>query len=82
MLACALALGAIAAAPVFAGCEADVKAAEEAAAKATDAKQRSEAQTHIDAARSELAKANEKACAEHVTAANAALKTKPELKTQ
>jgi hypothetical protein len=74
VLACALALGGIAAAPAFADCQSDIKSAEEATAKATDAKQKAEAQRHIDMAKSELSKANEKACSEHATAAKAALK--------
>ena len=73
VLACALALGGIAA-PAFADCQADIKAAEEATAKATDAKQKAEAQRHIDMAKAELSKANEKACTEHVSAAKTALK--------
>ena len=80
VLACVLALSGGVAAPAFAGCEADLKAAEEATAKVADAKQKAEAEKHIAMAKSELATANEKACAEHVAAANAALKTKPGMK--
>lgn len=80
VLACVLALGGVVAAPAFAGCEAELKAAEDATAKITDVTQKAEAEKHIAMARSELAAANEKACGEHVAAANAALKTKPVLK--
>ena len=74
VLTCALAVGGMAAMPAFADCQADIKAAEEAVAKVTDAKQKAEVQMHIDAAKSELAKSNEKACSKHVTEANAAMK--------
>jgi hypothetical protein len=74
VLACALALGGIAATPAFADCQEDIKSTEEATAKTTDAKQKAEAQKHIDLAKAELDKANEKACTEHVTAAKTALK--------
>jgi hypothetical protein len=79
MLACMVALG-MAAAPAFADCQADIKAAEEAATRATDAAQKSSAESHIRMARDELAKANEKACAEHVAAAKQAL-NKPAMQT-
>ena len=74
VLACLLALSGMAAAPVFADCQADVKTTEDAAMKVTDAKQKAEAEKHIDMAKAELAKSNEKACSEHIAAANAALK--------
>jgi hypothetical protein len=80
-LACVVALGGLAAAPVFADCQAEIKAAEEAAMKVTDAKQKADADSHLGMARDELARANEKACSDHVAAANAALKTKPAMKT-
>ena len=80
VLACALTLSGLVAAPAFAGCETDLKAAEAAAAQATDAAQKADAEMHITAAKSELKAANEKACAEHVAAANAALKIKAEKK--
>lgn len=79
VLACALALGGLAAVPAFADCQADIKAAEEAATKSTDAKAQAEAQKHLTAAKSELAKMNEQACSQHVTQANNAL-TKPAMK--
>ena len=75
----ASALAVSVAAPAFADCQADIKTAEEAAAKITDAKQQAEAQKHLDAAKSELAKANEKACSQHVAEANKSLK--PTMKT-
>jgi hypothetical protein len=81
MLACALALAGVVAAPAFAACEADIKMTEDAIAKTTDAKQKADAQQHITMAKSELRAANEKACAEHVAAANAALKTTATPKT-
>jgi hypothetical protein len=77
LLACVVALGGMAATPVLADCRADIKAAEDAALKVADAKQKAEADSHISMARDELAKANEKACSEHVAAAKAALKAKP-----
>ena len=80
VLACALALGGMAAVPAFADCQTDIKAAEDAAVKVTDAKQQAEAQKHLAMAKSELAKANEKACAQHVTEANNAI-MKPAMKT-
>ena len=80
VLACVLALSGVVAAPVFANCETDLKAAETAIATATDAKQKAEAEKHISLAKSELAAANEKTCAEHVAQANAALKIKPAMK--
>ena len=80
VFACALALGGMAAVPAFADCQTDLTAAEAAAAKVTDAKQKAEAEKHISAAKDELAKANEKACAEHVKEANKALKITPAMK--
>jgi uncharacterized protein HemY len=80
VVACALALSGIVAAPAFADCQTDLKAAEDTAAKITDVKQKAEVEKHITMAKSELAAKNEKACAEHITAANAAAKTKPEMK--
>ncbi|MEO8225527.1 MAG: hypothetical protein ABI661_12050 [Gammaproteobacteria bacterium] len=80
VLVCALALGGVVATPAFAGCDTDLIATEDAAAKITDVKQKAEAEKHIAMAKSELAAANEKACGEHVAAANAALKTKPGMK--
>lgn len=80
VLACALALGGVIAAPAFADCQTDLKATEDAAAKITDAKQKSEVEKHITLAKSALAAANEKSCGEHVAAANAALKAKPGMK--
>jgi len=80
VLACALALSGFVAAPAFADCQADLTTAEAAAAKATDATQKADAEEHITAAKSELAKSNEKACAEHVAKANEALKIKPAMK--
>ncbi len=74
VLACALALGGMAAVPAFADCQADIKTAEDAATKVTDAKQKAEADKHIAAAKAELAKANEKACSQHVAEANKAMK--------
>ena len=79
VVACALALGGMAAAPAFADCQADIKTAQDATMKVTDAKQQAEAQKHLDAAKTELSKMNEKACAQHVAEANKALK--PAMKT-
>ena len=73
VLACAVALGGLAAAPAFADCQTDIKTAEAAAMKVTDAKQKAEAQNHIAEAKAELAKMNEKACSMHVDAANKAM---------
>ena len=81
VLACVLALGGLTAAPVFADCQADIKTAEEAAMKVTDAKQKADAESHLSMAKDEAAKMNEKACSEHVAAANAAIKAKPAMKT-
>jgi len=67
----------MAAVPAFADCQAEIKAAESAAMKITDARQQANAESHLREARDALAKANEKTCAEHVAAAQAALKTKP-----
>jgi hypothetical protein len=80
VLACALALSGVIAAPAFAGCETDLKAVEDQAAKITDVKQKAEAEKHITEAKSELAAANEKACAEHVAAAKSAITAKPGMK--
>ncbi len=80
VLACVLALSGGVAAPAFADCETDLKAAETAITTATDAKQKAEAEKHISLAKSDLATANEKSCAEHVAQANAALKIKPAMK--
>ena len=76
VLACALALSGIVAAPAFADCKADLKAAQDTAAKITDAKQKAEVDKHLTEASKELAAMNEKGCAEHVAAANAAAKPK------
>lgn len=73
VLACVLALSGVVAAPAFAGCDADLQAAEQAITKITDATQKAEAEKHLTMAKSELAAKNEKACAEHVAAANAAI---------
>jgi hypothetical protein len=73
-LACVLALSGLAAAPAFADCAADVKAASEAAAKATDATKKADAEKHIAEAKSHLAMGHEDVCEQHVAAANAALK--------
>lgn len=81
MFACVVALGGIAAAPAFADCQAEIKAAEDAAMKITDTRQQANAESHLQAARAELAKANEKSCSEHVAAAQAALKSKPATKS-
>ncbi len=80
VLACVLALSGVVAAPAYAGCEADVKAAEAAIAQVTDAKQKADAEQHIAMAKSELAAMNEKACSDHVAAANAAANAKPAMK--
>jgi hypothetical protein len=71
---CVLALSGIAAAPALADCAADVKAAEVAAAEATDASKKAEADKHIAEAKSHLAMGHEEVCAQHVAEANAALK--------
>ena len=80
VLACVLALSGIVAAPAFADCQADLKAAEDATAKVTDATQKAEAEKHLSTAKTELAASNEKACSEHVAMANAAIKAKPAMK--
>ena len=79
-LASAVVLGGVLGAPAFADCQADIKTTEDAAAKITNVKQKTEVEKHITMAKSELAKANEKACSEHVAAANAAAKSKPDMK--
>lgn len=81
IFACVIALGGLAAAPAFADCQAGIKAAEDAAAKATDAKEKAAAEGHLRMAKEALAKAGEKACEEHLTEANAALKAKPAMKS-
>ena len=73
-LVCVLALSGVGAAPAFADCAADVKAAEAAAAKATDATKKAEAEKHISEAKSHLAMGHEDVCEQHVAMANAALK--------
>jgi hypothetical protein len=73
VMAGVLALGGMAAAPAFADCAADVQAAEAAAAAATDATKKAEADKHIAEAKSHLAMGHEDVCAQHVAAANAAL---------
>ena len=80
VFACTLALSSVVALPAFADCQADLTAAEAAAAKVTDASQKADAEKHLTMARSELAKSNEMACSQHVAAANAALKIKPAMK--
>jgi hypothetical protein len=80
VLACALALSGVVAAPAFADCATDLKAAEDAAAKITDASQKADAEKYIAKAQTALAASNEKACGEQVAAANAALTTKPAMK--
>jgi hypothetical protein len=72
--ACLIALCGFLSAPVFANCADDVKAAEGAAAKATDAAKKADAQKHIAEAKSHLAMGHEDVCEQHVAAANAALK--------
>ncbi len=71
---CVLALSGIVAVPAFADCAADVKAAEAAAGETTDAMKKAEAEKHIAEAKSHLAMGHEDVCAQHVAAANAALK--------
>jgi len=73
-LACLIAAASLAAAPVYAGCADDVKAAEAAAAKATDAAKKADAEKHIAEAKSHLDMGHEDVCKQHVDAANAALK--------
>jgi len=72
-LICVLALSSFAV-PALADCAADVKAAETAAAEATDATKKAEAEKHIAEAKSHLAMGHEDVCAKHVAQANAALK--------
>ncbi len=72
--ACAIALSGLVAAPAFADCAADVKAASEAAAKAADATKKAAAEKHIAEAKSHLAMGHEDVCEQHVAQANAALK--------
>jgi hypothetical protein len=72
--ACLLVVSGIAATPVFASCADDIKAAEAAAAKATDAAKKASAQKHIAEAKDHLAMGHEDVCEQHVAAANAALK--------
>ena len=81
VLACALVLSGVVAAPAFADCATDLKAAQDAAAKITNASQKAEAEKHIAQAKTELTAANEKACEEHVAAVNAALTMKPAMKS-
>jgi hypothetical protein len=69
-----LALSSFVATPVFASCTEDIKAAEAAVAKATDAAKKADAEKHITEAKSHLAMGHEDVCEQHVTAANAALK--------
>jgi hypothetical protein len=71
---CVLALSGVGAAPAFADCAADVKAAEAAAAKTTDATKKAAAEKHIAEAKSHLAMGHEDVCEKHVAEANAALK--------
>ena len=73
-LVCVLALSGVVAVPAFADCAADVKAAEAAAAKATDGMKKADAEKHIAEAKSHLAMGHEAVCEQHVAAANAALK--------
>ncbi len=80
-IACVVALGGLVAVPAFADCQAEIKAAEDAAAKVTDAAQKANAEGHLKAAKDELAKGNEKACSGHATAASAALKAKAATKS-
>lgn len=81
ILACVVALGGLMAAPVFADCQADIKAAEDAAMKTADAKQKASAEGHLSMAKEELAKGNEKACAKHAAEASAAVAAKPASKS-
>ncbi len=81
IFACVIALGGLVAAPAFADCQAGIKAAEDAAAKATDAKQKAAAEGHLSMAKEELAKGNEKACAKHAAEASSALSAKPATKS-
>jgi len=82
-LACIVAAGVLAAAPVFADCRADLDAAQDATSRQTDAKLKSAAEMHLDMARAELAKDNEQACSKHVASANEQLSDeKPEMKTK
>lgn len=73
-LVCVLALSGVVAAPAFADCAASVKAAEAAAANASDAAKKAEAEKHIAEAKSHLAMGHEEVCEQHVAQANAALK--------
>jgi hypothetical protein len=75
--ACIAAAGVLAAPGALADCRTDIEAAEKAATEATDAQMKSEAQSHIEMAKSELAKANEQACSQHAAAAQASLEKKP-----
>lgn len=81
-LACVVAAGVLAAAPVLADCRADIQAAQDAASALTDAKLKAAAEMHLDMARAELAKENEEACSKHVASANENLSEKPEMKTK
>ena len=74
VLACTIALAGFLSTPVFAACADDIKAAEAAAAKATDAAKKADAEKHIAEAKSHLAMGHESVCEQHVAAANAALK--------
>jgi hypothetical protein len=80
VLACTLAVSGFVAAPAFADCQADLTAAQAAAAKVTDAAQKADAEKHLTEAKSELAKSNEMACSQHVSAAYTAMKMKPAMK--
>lgn len=75
-----VALSWVMAAPAFADCASELKAAEAMAMKLTDAKQKAEVEKHITMAKTELTAKNEKACTEHVEQANMAAKTKPDMK--
>ncbi|MDP2323169.1 MAG: hypothetical protein Q8N51_03970 [Gammaproteobacteria bacterium] len=73
-LLCVLALSGVVATPAFADCAASVKTAEAAAAAASDAAKKAEAEKHIAEAKSHLAMGHEDVCEQHVAEANAALK--------
>ena len=74
IIVCVLALTGAGIAPALADCAADVKAAEAAAGKATDATKKAAAEKHIAEAKSHLAMGHEDVCEQHVAMANAALK--------
>ncbi len=80
MFACVMALAGLTAAPAFADCQTEIKAAEDAAMNATNAKQKADAEGHLRMAKAELAKGNEKSCSQHAAEASAALKAKPATK--